>query len=186
MAQLVETRQKSGGRSDDLLDTMLYGRDPVTGLGLTAENIRYQLVTFLIAGHEVSLSFKCWCRTDDIDYIRSAILLIPLPTTNSSSLSSAPRRGRCHLRFNSDQIRTTAETRIPRCCHEGSSKAQVYCTWNQCHAQTQGWSYWWEISDSKGSSCHDCLGYFTHRSQSLGGWCSRIPVSLIPWSLRYS
>jgi cytochrome P450/NADPH-cytochrome P450 reductase len=55
MAQLVETRQKSGGRSDDLLDTMLYGRDPVTGLGLTAENIRYQLVTFLIAGHEVSL-----------------------------------------------------------------------------------------------------------------------------------
>jgi len=59
MAQLVETRQKSGVRSVDLLDTMLYGRDPVTGLGLTAENIRYQLVTFLIAGHEVSGSSEC-------------------------------------------------------------------------------------------------------------------------------
>jgi cytochrome P450/NADPH-cytochrome P450 reductase len=33
---------------------MLYGRDPVTGQGLSDENIRFQLVTFLIAGHEVS------------------------------------------------------------------------------------------------------------------------------------
>jgi len=33
---------------------MLEGRDPKTGAGLSSENIRYQLVTFLIAGHEVS------------------------------------------------------------------------------------------------------------------------------------
>lgn len=44
---------ESGETHDDLLDTMLKGRDPKTGKGLTPENIRYQLVTFLIAGHEV-------------------------------------------------------------------------------------------------------------------------------------
>jgi len=54
--QLVKERQDSGERSDDLLDRLLHGRDHVTGKGLSTENIRYQLVTFLIAGHEVSSS----------------------------------------------------------------------------------------------------------------------------------
>ena len=42
---------------------MLQGRDPVTGEGLSDENIRYQLVTFLIAGHETTsglLSFATY------------------------------------------------------------------------------------------------------------------------------
>jgi cytochrome P450/NADPH-cytochrome P450 reductase len=52
--QLVKERQDSGERMDDLLDRLLHGRDHVTGKGLSTENIRYQLVTFLIAGHEVS------------------------------------------------------------------------------------------------------------------------------------
>lgn len=38
----------------DLLDIMLGGRDPATGEGLSDENIRNQLVTFLIAGHETT------------------------------------------------------------------------------------------------------------------------------------
>ena len=52
--QLVKERQESGEDKGDLLDIMLRGRDPKTGTGLSPENIRYQLVTFLIAGHEVS------------------------------------------------------------------------------------------------------------------------------------
>ncbi|WP_069805850.1 MULTISPECIES: cytochrome P450 [Thermogemmatispora] len=47
----------------DLLSRMLQGRDPVTGEGLDDENIRYQLVTFLIAGHETTsglLSFALY------------------------------------------------------------------------------------------------------------------------------
>ena len=47
----------------DLLNRMLQGRDPVTGEGLSDENIRYQLVTFLIAGHETTsglLSFAIY------------------------------------------------------------------------------------------------------------------------------
>jgi len=50
----VKERKESGEDKGDLLDTMLKGRDPKTGAGLSSENIRYQLVTFLIAGHEVS------------------------------------------------------------------------------------------------------------------------------------
>ncbi len=47
----------------DLLAIMLQGRDPVTGAGLSDENIRYQLITFLIAGHETTsgmLSFTTY------------------------------------------------------------------------------------------------------------------------------
>ena len=38
----------------DLLGRMLAGKDPQTGRGLSDTNIRYQLVTFLIAGHETT------------------------------------------------------------------------------------------------------------------------------------
>ncbi|GAB2656003.1 bifunctional P-450/NADPH--P450 reductase [Saccharopolyspora gloriosae] len=38
----------------DILDTMLTATDPKTGARLPDENVRYQLVTFLIAGHETT------------------------------------------------------------------------------------------------------------------------------------
>jgi cytochrome P450/NADPH-cytochrome P450 reductase len=47
----------------DLLSLMLNGRDPVTGEGLSDINIRYQIITFLIAGHETTsglLSFAMY------------------------------------------------------------------------------------------------------------------------------
>lgn len=47
----------------DLLDIMLDGRDPQTGESLSDENVRFQLVTFLIAGHETTsglLSFATY------------------------------------------------------------------------------------------------------------------------------
>lgn len=54
--ELIAERKKDpdGAQKQDLLARMLLGRDPVTGLGLSDENIRYQLVTFLIAGHETT------------------------------------------------------------------------------------------------------------------------------------
>ncbi|MCB9759784.1 MAG: cytochrome P450 [Alphaproteobacteria bacterium] len=42
----------TGGR--DLLSLMFEGRDPETGQGLDDENIRNQIITFLIAGHETT------------------------------------------------------------------------------------------------------------------------------------
>jgi len=38
----------------DILDTMLTATDPTTGERLSEENVRYQMVTFLIAGHETT------------------------------------------------------------------------------------------------------------------------------------
>jgi cytochrome P450/NADPH-cytochrome P450 reductase len=56
-------RDPEAAQKKDLLGLMLQGRDPVTGEGLSDENIRFQLVTFLIAGHETTsglLSFTTY------------------------------------------------------------------------------------------------------------------------------
>lgn len=68
MKRLVDTlirarRANSDGAPRDLLARMLEGRDPVTGEVLDDENIRYQIMTFLIAGHETTsglLSFALY------------------------------------------------------------------------------------------------------------------------------
>ncbi|KIJ39879.1 hypothetical protein M422DRAFT_32485 [Sphaerobolus stellatus SS14] len=53
--EIIEKRKaniKAG--PNDLLQLMLTSRDPVTGLGMSDENIASNLVTFLIAGHETT------------------------------------------------------------------------------------------------------------------------------------
>ncbi|MEJ3655218.1 cytochrome P450 [Actinomycetes bacterium KLBMP 9759] len=54
--QLIEDRRRNPlpDGKHDILDTMLTATDPQTGERLSAENVRYQLVTFLIAGHETT------------------------------------------------------------------------------------------------------------------------------------
>lgn len=52
---VIDARRKSGdGDTRDLLGLMLSARDPLTGETLDDANIRNQLVTFLIAGHETT------------------------------------------------------------------------------------------------------------------------------------
>jgi cytochrome P450/NADPH-cytochrome P450 reductase len=56
-------RDPNAGGKKDLLGLMLQGRDPQTGEVLSDENIRYQMVTFLMAGHETTsglLSFALY------------------------------------------------------------------------------------------------------------------------------
>lgn len=54
--RLIRARREAGIPPEprDLLDHMLAGVDPETGEGLSDENIRYQIVTFLVAGHETT------------------------------------------------------------------------------------------------------------------------------------
>ncbi|RYZ89504.1 MAG: cytochrome P450, partial [Proteobacteria bacterium] len=47
-------RDPDSTKYTDLLSIMLNAKDPVTGERLDDENIRYQMVTFLIAGHETT------------------------------------------------------------------------------------------------------------------------------------
>ncbi|KAL3496434.1 cytochrome P450 [Aspergillus germanicus] len=58
-----ERRHSKTERNNDLLDTMLYSRDTLSGEGLSDESIIDNTVTFLIAGHETTsglLSFAMY------------------------------------------------------------------------------------------------------------------------------
>ncbi|ANP51139.1 unspecific monooxygenase [Streptomyces griseochromogenes] len=60
---LVAARRRSGGGDGDLLDRMLETAHPETGERLSAENVRKQVITFLVAGHETTsgaLSFALY------------------------------------------------------------------------------------------------------------------------------
>lgn len=54
--RIVEARKAmpAGEAPNDLLQRMLTAVDPLTGQKLSAENVEYQLTTFLIAGHETT------------------------------------------------------------------------------------------------------------------------------------
>ncbi|MEH7073306.1 cytochrome P450 [Neobacillus drentensis] len=62
--RIIEERKLSDEHeAEDLLSRMLNSADPVTGERLSDENIRYQIITFLIAGHETTsglLSFALY------------------------------------------------------------------------------------------------------------------------------
>jgi len=70
-----ERRQQGGDGPEDLLDFMLSGRDALTGERLSDENIRYQINTFLIAGHETTsglLSFTMYYLLKNRDVLKRA------------------------------------------------------------------------------------------------------------------
>jgi cytochrome P450/NADPH-cytochrome P450 reductase len=75
--ELVARRKKEprGARARDLLGLMLEAKDPLTGERLDDENIRNQLVTFLIAGHETTsglLSFATYLLLENPHVLETA------------------------------------------------------------------------------------------------------------------
>ncbi|KAE9393363.1 cytochrome P450 [Gymnopus androsaceus JB14] len=52
--RILEERKKNPVEKKDLLNTMLYSKDPKTGEGLPDDAIMKNLLTFLVAGHETS------------------------------------------------------------------------------------------------------------------------------------
>ncbi|WP_336987058.1 bifunctional cytochrome P450/NADPH--P450 reductase [Altererythrobacter aquiaggeris] len=74
--EIIRERRGNGSNGqDDLLDFMLSGRDAVTGERLSDENIRYQINTFLIAGHETTsglLSFTLYYLLKNRDVMARA------------------------------------------------------------------------------------------------------------------
>ncbi|KAG9088708.1 hypothetical protein FS749_001951, partial [Ceratobasidium sp. UAMH 11750] len=52
--QIIEDRKKHPIEKNDLLNAMLLGKDPQTGEGLSEANVKAQMLTFLIAGHETT------------------------------------------------------------------------------------------------------------------------------------
>ena len=73
---IIEARRASGDTStDDLLGLMLNSRHPETGATLDLTNVRYQINTFLVAGHETTsgaLSFALYYMSRDPEVMRRA------------------------------------------------------------------------------------------------------------------
>lgn len=87
--KIIADRKISGEQGDDLLAHMLNGKDPETGEVLDDENIRYQMITFLIAGHETTsglLSFALYFLVKNPHILHKAteeatrVLVDPVPT----------------------------------------------------------------------------------------------------------
>jgi cytochrome P450 len=75
MDTMVRERRQSGERQDDLLDRMLYEAHPETGIKLDDDNIREQIMTFLVAGHETTsgaLSFVLYYLSRDPEVLAKA------------------------------------------------------------------------------------------------------------------
>ncbi|WRP07690.1 bifunctional cytochrome P450/NADPH--P450 reductase [Rossellomorea aquimaris] len=74
--ELIAERKQNGDQGeDDLLSHMLKGKDPETGEVLDDENIRYQIITFLIAGHETTsglLSFTIYFLMNNPEKLKKA------------------------------------------------------------------------------------------------------------------
>ncbi|MGR6341490.1 bifunctional cytochrome P450/NADPH--P450 reductase [Priestia megaterium] len=88
--QIIAERKANGNQEEnDLLSRMLNVKDPETGEKLDDENIRFQIITFLIAGHETTsglLSFAIYFLLKNPDKLRKAyeevdrVLTGPTPT----------------------------------------------------------------------------------------------------------
>lgn len=74
--KLIKERRENGDQGEtDLLARMLSAKDPQTGEQLDDENIRYQIITFLIAGHETTsglLSFALYLLLKNPDVMKKA------------------------------------------------------------------------------------------------------------------
>lgn len=74
---IIRERRRGGADTaqNDLLNYMLAGVDKVTGESLSDENIRYQINTFLIAGHETTsglMSFTLYFLLNNPDVLEKA------------------------------------------------------------------------------------------------------------------
>ncbi|WP_394156657.1 bifunctional cytochrome P450/NADPH--P450 reductase [Bacillus altitudinis] len=73
---IIQERKKQDKTGNDLLSLMLHAKDPETGERLSDENIRYQIITFLIAGHETTsglLSFAIYFLLKNPNKLKKAV-----------------------------------------------------------------------------------------------------------------
>ncbi|MFT3712698.1 MAG: cytochrome P450 [Archangium sp.] len=60
---LIAQRRKGGGPKDDLLAMLMESRDPETGEGMTDEQLRDEVMTIFLAGHETTANNLSWTMT---------------------------------------------------------------------------------------------------------------------------
>lgn len=83
---IAERKEKGHQGEEDLLSLMLNAKDPETGEKLDDINIRYQIITFLIAGHETTsglLSFAIYYLLKNPDKLKKAYEEVDTVLTDS-------------------------------------------------------------------------------------------------------
>jgi len=60
IARMIAAREASATPPDDLLSRLMAARDAETGAGLTAQEIRDEVVTIFLAGHETTATAMTW------------------------------------------------------------------------------------------------------------------------------
>src|ERR671916_3327897 len=109
--RIIAERKASGDQSTerDLLSYMLTGVDKETGEGLDDVNIRYQIITFLIAGHETTsglLSFALYFLLNNRQVLTKAYEEVD--QVLGDDLSSPPTNAQVnHLRYVSQVLKET-------------------------------------------------------------------------------
>ena len=58
--QLIDDRRRDGAGGDDLISMLLSARDPETGDGMTDRQLRDEVMTFFLAGHETTALAVTW------------------------------------------------------------------------------------------------------------------------------
>jgi cytochrome P450 len=58
--ELIESRRSTIGEHNDLLDLLMLVQDEETGQGMSSEQLRYELATLFIAGHETTALLLSW------------------------------------------------------------------------------------------------------------------------------
>lgn len=101
--KIVKERRERGDQGEnDLLNNMLSGEDSDTGESLSDENIRYQIITFLIAGHETTsglLAFALYFLLHNPDKLRKAQEEVDAILTDSSAPSYKQVREMKYIRM---------------------------------------------------------------------------------------
>jgi cytochrome P450 / NADPH-cytochrome P450 reductase len=109
--KIIAERKASGDQQEtkDLLSSMLTGVDKETGERLDDVNIRYQIITFLIAGHETTsglLSFALYYLLNNPDVLAKAYEEVD--RVLGDDLSAAPTNGQVsQLRYVSQVLKET-------------------------------------------------------------------------------
>ena len=60
VGRIIATRQHAAGQGDDLLGRLLSARNPETGAGMTRRQVRDEVMTMFLAGHETSAAGLTW------------------------------------------------------------------------------------------------------------------------------
>ncbi|WP_078427344.1 cytochrome P450 [Alkalihalobacterium alkalinitrilicum] len=61
LGNIIEQRKKSGEKLDDLLGMLMEARSEVDGLGMSDKQLKDELMTIFLAGHETTANALTWC-----------------------------------------------------------------------------------------------------------------------------